>query len=222
MKWKLLVGKLLVTPLVVFFVNGIFVFLQPQVFASVMNLITIVLLNLFFFADLLIRPPVLGGEKDRYKATILVVFFLVCPLLVYMPYLEFTSLLKQNISSILVSILGIIGIITLVCGGIVLITSRIIIGSYGSPKIIIKEQHKLITRGPYRYIRHPIYLGDLLLFFGYALAFGSIISPIVILVILFSIFKSRMNMEEKLLLETFGEEYKEYMARTKRLIPFVF
>ncbi len=71
---------------------------------------------------------------------------------------------------------------------------------------------------PY-YGRNPQYLGFLLLFAGYSFSLGSLIVKIVTVLGLFMIFRSSLLLEEKLLLETFGEEYEHYLRRTKRLLP---
>jgi len=77
----------------------------------------------------------------------------------------------------------------------------------------------LVTTGPYRLVRHPIYLGLALLAMGQALAFGS--WPAVMIVLLGTVptFAWRARVEEKLLGRTFGERYAVYRRRTKMIIP---
>ena len=107
----------------------------------------------------------------------------------------------------------------LLVGGIILLVSRIQIGRYGTGKIVIEKEHQLITRGIYGYIRHPIYLGGLIGWTGLSLAFKGVIIPVIVLIIYFTVFKSRMDLEERMLLEEFGEEYKSYCKTAKRAIP---
>ncbi|MFW9974666.1 MAG: methyltransferase family protein [Candidatus Thorarchaeota archaeon] len=118
--------------------------------------------------------------------------------------------------------MGIIGTFVLICGGILMIWSRILLGPYGTPRIVIKDHHQLITHGAYRYIRHPLYMGYILLFLGYAFGFGSLLCSVIITVFMFPLTKSRIDLEETLLLATLGEKYAEYMKRTKRLIPTIY
>ena len=115
-----------------------------------------------------------------------------------------------------------IGIDIMTFGGLIALLSRIQIGKYGGPKITIEKSHQLITSGMYKHIRNPMYLGFLFLFLGYNLAFGSIISTCIVPASLFLIFRSRIILEEKLLIQSFEEEYVSYMKRTKRLIPFIY
>ena len=77
----------------------------------------------------------------------------------------------------------------------------------------------LVTTGPYRFVRHPIYLGLALIAMGAALAFGS---PLAFLTVMFGIvptFAWRARAEEHLLRRILGEAYETYQQRTKLIIP---
>jgi protein-S-isoprenylcysteine O-methyltransferase Ste14 len=80
----------------------------------------------------------------------------------------------------------------------------------------IKEKHKLRTEGPYSITRHPIYTGLLGMLLGTTLIFGFGYSFIILIYVLIG-FKVKINNEEKLLIETFGEEYKDFQKRTPKL-----
>jgi protein-S-isoprenylcysteine O-methyltransferase Ste14 len=77
----------------------------------------------------------------------------------------------------------------------------------------------LITTGPYRLVRHPIYLGLALLAMGEALAFGSWPAFFIVLSGIVPTFAWRAHAEEKLLSRTFGKRYADYRQRTKMIIP---
>ena len=79
----------------------------------------------------------------------------------------------------------------------------------------------LVTTGPYRLVRHPIYLGLALLVMGQALAFGSWPALMIVLSGVVPTFAWRARAEEKLLGRTYGERYAVYRQRTKMLIPYV-
>ena len=110
----------------------------------------------------------------------------------------------------------------MIVGTIIMTLSRLILGTFGKPTVANSNQHTLITKGTYRYIRHPIYSSLILLIGGYSLAFFSIASTILFLIILGPFIIYRIKAEEKQLLELFGSEYLEYMQRTKRIIPFIY
>jgi protein-S-isoprenylcysteine O-methyltransferase Ste14 len=99
------------------------------------------------------------------------------------------------------------------------IWARVHLGRNWSPRPAAKEQHELVTTGPYAYVRHPIYTGLLLMALGTALT-GSIWGIGVFMVAIL-IFVSRIGREEKIMLELFPDAYPRYQARTKRLIPWV-
>jgi protein-S-isoprenylcysteine O-methyltransferase Ste14 len=77
----------------------------------------------------------------------------------------------------------------------------------------------LVTTGPYRLVRHPIYPGLALLAIGEALAFGSWPALMIVLSGIVPTFAWRARAEEKLLSRTFGERYAVYRQRTKMIIP---
>ncbi len=79
----------------------------------------------------------------------------------------------------------------------------------------------LVTSGPYRLVRHPIYLGFVLLAMGEALAFGSWPALVIALAGIVPTFAWRARAEEQLLGRSFGERYAVYRARTRLLIPYL-
>ncbi len=212
--------KLMGIPILIMFMNLGFILLMQEVFTQIQTLIPILLLNAFISIDIVIRP--ISGKKDEYRRSILVVSFISMPIVFLLPYCEYKGLWVHYFSPFLSNWMIVIGIIVLVFGGILLVLSRLQLGEYGGPRIVIEDKHQLITTGVYQYIRHPMYLGFLLLFFGYSFALGSIVIAIVISLVFFLIFKNRMELEEKILITKFGEEYLEYKERTKKILPFLY
>ncbi|MEA3451443.1 MAG: isoprenylcysteine carboxylmethyltransferase family protein [Bacteroidota bacterium] len=78
------------------------------------------------------------------------------------------------------------------------------------------------TNGTYKLIRHPAYLANLISFAGVGLCFNNILSFFVILVPIYIAFLHKIRIEEKILTEEHGDEYVDYMKKTKKLIPFIF
>ena len=79
----------------------------------------------------------------------------------------------------------------------------------------------LVTAGPYRLVRHPIYAGLALLAVGQALAFGSWPALLVVLSGIVPTFAWRARAEEQLLSRTFGERYEVYRQRTRMIVPYI-
>jgi protein-S-isoprenylcysteine O-methyltransferase Ste14 len=84
-----------------------------------------------------------------------------------------------------------------------------------------KKGHELIERGPYRWVRHPIYTAILLMCLGSAIAAGVLGSWLGLLV-LFAGFLIKLRQEETILLRHFSKAYPDYMRRVKALVPFVY
>ncbi len=96
------------------------------------------------------------------------------------------------------------------------------LGSSYSRGLQVSERQSLVTRGPYRIIRHPGYAGTLLVWIGYALGVGSWAGAIVVAAVLGLAYVHRIGTEERMLRAEFGAVYQTYQQRTWRLIPGVF
>ena len=105
-------------------------------------------------------------------------------------------------------------------GALLAILSRALLGRNWSATVQLKKEHELITSGPYRLVRHPIYTGFLLLFLGNAVMVGDW-RGLLAVAIVFASFWRKLRLEETWLTHHFGEPYRLYQARTKALIPAV-
>jgi protein-S-isoprenylcysteine O-methyltransferase Ste14 len=114
---------------------------------------------------------------------------------------------------------NILAVVATVLGLILIIRSRRALGQSWSSEIVIREKHELVERGPYAYIRHPLYSGLLLMLMGVALYYGRKTWIIVFVCCFFGLYL-KSQMEEHLLAKTFPA-YAEYKQRTKALIPFI-
>jgi len=85
-------------------------------------------------------------------------------------------------------------------------------------KFLQKEDDKLITTGPYKYVRNPIYFGCFTFIVTLALESSNLLVLIPVLVLIALIY-AQIGNEEKMLLDRFGDEYRDYMKQTPRLIP---
>ena len=98
--------------------------------------------------------------------------------------------------------------------------ARVTLGRNWSGVVTLKEGHELVERGPYRFVRHPIYTGILTMFFATAIAQGHL-SGFVGTLLMFASFWIKLRDEEKLMLQQFPQQYRAYQQRVKRIIPFV-
>ncbi len=81
-----------------------------------------------------------------------------------------------------------------------------------------QRSRSLVSSGAFRYIRHPLYLGSVLFYFGMAVSTASLFS-IALLVVIFIFYNYIAQYEEKLLEKEFGEEYELYKHRTGKWVP---
>jgi len=96
------------------------------------------------------------------------------------------------------------------------------LGRNWSITLEVREQHALVTAGPYRHLRHPMYLA----FWSWAIAQAFLlpnwIAGFAGIIGFGTLFFFRVSHEEALMLETFGEQYRSYMERTWRVLPGIF
>jgi protein-S-isoprenylcysteine O-methyltransferase Ste14 len=107
--------------------------------------------------------------------------------------------------------------------GIVLGIVAIYVAGIGNVNIrpLPREGGRLVTSGPYRYIRHPMYLAQVVAFIPLVVTYYSPLRLAVILALTAALLL-KMPYEEKGLVGQFGEDYKAYRARTKKVIPFIY
>ena len=110
------------------------------------------------------------------------------------------------------------GVGLLVIGSVLRIWPMFVLGRRFSGLVAIQPGHELVTGGPYRYLRHPSYLGMLLGLVGWALVFRSGVG-LVATVLGLPLLVDRIDSEEVLLASQFGSAYADYRARTWRLVP---
>ncbi len=96
--------------------------------------------------------------------------------------------------------------------------SRLTLGRNWSAVVAIKDEHELVTRGPYAVIRHPIYTALILFFLATTLAVRAPFSILGLALVILSCW-IKLRGEEEMMSEAFPDDYPAYMARTKRLVP---
>ena len=114
-----------------------------------------------------------------------------------------------------------VSLIIMILGLLLRTWSIYTLGNYFTMHLAIQKGQKIIRKGPYRYLRHPSYVGAFLTYLGTTAFLHSWFSLIIAAVILSIAWLRRMHYEEKLLIENFGEEYKSYCRTAKRAIPGV-
>ena len=96
------------------------------------------------------------------------------------------------------------------------------LGRNWSVSLEVRDQHKLVTSGIYHYVRHPMYSAFFLWALAQSLLLPNWIAGLSGFVGFGILFFFRVGREERLMLETFGEEYRAYMERTARILPGIY
>lgn len=96
--------------------------------------------------------------------------------------------------------------------------AQVALGREYSRILRLREDRRLVTAGPYRWIRHPMYLGGSLFFLGVLLEASDVLVAAA-MVFSAALLLARIPREEAMMLEGFGDAYREYMGRTGRVLP---
>jgi protein-S-isoprenylcysteine O-methyltransferase Ste14 len=115
----------------------------------------------------------------------------------------------------------IVGLVLIAAGIGLRAWSIVTLGRFFQYRIQVQPEHRVVSSGPYRFVRHPSYSGLALVLMGIALASGDVLSLVVVTVLGGVGLGVRIRAEEKQLGEALGPEYAEFAARRKRLVPGV-
>lgn len=177
----------------------------------------------FFLVEFFTRKGKNSKDMDRTKydkgsTSILsitmattIILFLLTPLLNYYKIGAF-----NNIWVIIIgTLLSVIGLITRYIAYTTL-------GEFYTRTLKETDKHKLVTNGIYKYIRHAGYFSNILTFLGISITLCNFITLGFIIIVYPIVYIYRINVEEKMLIEMFGNDYIKYKKTSKKLIPFIY
>jgi protein-S-isoprenylcysteine O-methyltransferase Ste14 len=116
----------------------------------------------------------------------------------------------------------IIGSVVTLTGLIIRVTSIIILRQLFTYTVTKIENHELIVTGLFKIIRHPGYLGQLIIFVGISVCLSNWLSVLLMIIPVLAGYIYRINVEERFMAEHLGQKYLDYRKRTKRLIPVIY
>lgn len=155
-------------------------------------------------------------QSDKFSVILILLMSLISGIVPVLDWAYFNSD-RNNFS-----VMTIAGVVMIVTGILFRAWSVKTLGRYFTPTVQIKEEHRLIDSGPYKIVRHPSYFAAFLSITGAAVLLESTIGIAVSMIAMSIAYYVRIGIEERKLLEHFGNNYKTYMLQTKRIIPFVF
>ena len=116
---------------------------------------------------------------------------------------------------------GLTGVIIGAAGLVIRYFAFSTLGRFFTRTLRQQSDHRLITTGIYKRIRHPGYLSDIMIFIGAALAMRNLVVLLVVIVLYIPAYAYRIRAEENMLVQIFGQDYIAYQKTSKRLVPFV-
>src|SRR3954471_8214826 len=155
-----------------------------------------------------------AGDADRSSTRLIVVAYIVA---FVAPFLLGTSGVGATHTD---SVLAWLGIAVGVAGLGVRVWSMSVLGQDYTRSLRTREAQTVVERGPYRLVRHPGYIGSILVWAGSRLAVNWLVAALTAFVLL-PVYAYRIGAEEQMLVDHFGDAYRTYKARTWRLVPFV-
>jgi protein-S-isoprenylcysteine O-methyltransferase Ste14 len=155
-----------------------------------------------------------GGDRRRGERTPVLANFAAFGL-----FLALLAFFAGNAEGSAALLLALCGCLLALAGAALVLWSRAELGSAWSFVPMADQRTGLVATGPYRFVRHPIYLGLSMLAMGEALAFSSWPAVAVVLAAIVPTFVWRARVEERLLADTLGERYVAYRKQTRMIIP---
>lgn len=116
----------------------------------------------------------------------------------------------------------IIGFVLIALGLTIRILSILTLKQYFTYSVAKVDDHKLIQTGLYKVIRHPGYLGQLIIFIGISISLSNWLSILVMTIPVVIGYGYRIKVEERFMRDQLGTDYLDYQKRTKRIIPMIY
>jgi protein-S-isoprenylcysteine O-methyltransferase Ste14 len=183
------------------------------------SILATVIRAIWFFAEMLhaARHKVTPNKDwDRSSLKILKAAILAVPVGAVMGFTDVGHIQTAG------NFLGSAGLALMLAGICIRWVAIRTLGRYFTRTVTVFDDHRIIRNGLYRYLRHPSYTGYLLENLGFGLAFSNWLSALIIFTPIAAAVFYRIHVEERALLQNFSNEYLEYAASTKRLIPMVY
>ncbi len=131
------------------------------------------------------------------------------------------DVIRRGGSLDILSVQGVAGLVFVVVGLTICLVAAGTLRRFYCSTLVIREDHQLITHGVYRLVRHPIYLGAGMVCVGVPVCVSSVYG-LLIMSGLMPLILNRIRMEERLLIDEFGDAYRRYKEHTSKLIPLVY
>jgi protein-S-isoprenylcysteine O-methyltransferase Ste14 len=176
-------------------------------------LVSFFLLESFLRKDKTAKSIEKSSSDNKSTVLILLTFFVVLVLSIILNLFHFGLFNSESIA--------ITGIAVMITGILIRIHSMLTLSKFYTRTLITVDNQELVKKGLYKLIRHPGYLGTILIWSGAGLAMQNEIIFLVGTLLVIIAYYYRIDNEEKMLIGTFGQKYSEYKKTTWRLVPLI-
>ncbi|MBA7532795.1 hypothetical protein ES705_25025 [subsurface metagenome] len=208
--------------LYVIYQNIFYLLFVPEIYSIPLYVLYLLTAYIITLVDTLLRYIPQQKNVSKLFDFLMLTIFLLSPFFLIGAFYENKLLISKIFTFWDNVIISYVGFSLNISGGLLVIVARAQIGRFGTGSLITENDHQLFTQGVYNYIRNPIYSGALIATIGFCLVFRCIITLIIMFIYYFLVFRMRINEEERILEKKFGNEFREYKKRTKKLIPFLY
>lgn len=209
--------KLLFTLCAVLILNIFPLLLKPALILNFKTLILLISAGVLWLSQPGFSKQDMNSNKQNDKLSILLIL-ISSSVSVFSSVIEWAYFTpdKSQINSVTV-----IGIIFLVIGICFRVWSINVLGKNFTATVKITKEHELIKTGPYKFIRHPSYLGAFIAIIGCPVFLNNTYTIFISCVAMMIAYYFRINVEEKTLSNHFGKYYEDYKKNTYRLLPLI-
>jgi protein-S-isoprenylcysteine O-methyltransferase Ste14 len=183
-----------------------------------------VILTIVLQIIIIMKIPEAGSDRGatlkvvhRQRVVVWLLQLIMLAIFIFAPYCDRRMIMVFDDSNLI----RVLGLILYVPSLFIMHWAEVYLADMFCVDVAIKDNHRLITTGPFRYIRHPRYLGIVLFSVGVSLIFLSWLS-LVTVALLILVLLWRIYDEEALMYQHFQAEWEQYRKRSWRLIPYVF
>jgi len=189
------------------------------------QIIFYILMFLWLLTEVFYKQRLASNETDKQgkdKSSLNILWIIIISsisLSIFVANIHFDTFSLAISDNILIVYLGLLLIFAGIFGRLIIIRS---LGKYFTVDVTIRKEHKIKKDGFYSVLRHPSYSASLLTFLGLGLYLNNWVALAVAIIPPFLAFTYRISVEEKALIEQFGQEYLDYKKQTKKLIPYIY
>ena len=117
---------------------------------------------------------------------------------------------------------GLVALAVMVLGVGVRVWAARALGTYYTTTLMMTKGQEVVTSGPYAFVRHPGYLGEIMIWTGFAVVSSNLVLFFLLPAMFTAVYLHRISVEEKMLVKELGDDYVKYQHTTNKLVPLVY